>query len=65
VLRRVAAEAPRWLAPGGRLLIETSDPQAADAVDAFARQGLVATVASCERLGATVVIAEPGGSTPA
>ena len=29
VLRRVAAAAPRWLAPGGVLLVETSDLQAA------------------------------------
>ncbi len=29
VLRRVAADAPRWLAPGGVLLVETSDLQAA------------------------------------
>src|SRR5215468_4656915 len=29
VLGRVAAEAPRWLAPGGRLLVETSSQQAA------------------------------------
>ena len=28
VLRRVAAEAPGWLAPGGTLLVETSDQQA-------------------------------------
>ena len=37
VLRRVAAVAPRWLAPGGHLLVETSEAQAAAAVDAFDR----------------------------
>ena len=36
VLRRVAAVAPRWLAPGGHLLVETSEAQAPRRVDAFA-----------------------------
>lgn len=40
VLRRVAAEAPRWLAPGGHLLIETSERQAALARDVVAGAGL-------------------------
>ncbi len=56
VLRRVAAEAPDWLAPGGHLLIETSERQAPVAVDAFVRSGLVAEVASSEEFHATVVI---------
>lgn len=56
VLRRVAAEAPRWLAPGGLLLVETSERQAPLAVDAFTRSGLVPTVAVSEELYATVVI---------
>ncbi len=34
VLRRVTAEAPRWLAPGGCLLVETSERQAPAAVEA-------------------------------
>ncbi|HUZ39180.1 MAG TPA: putative protein N(5)-glutamine methyltransferase, partial [Streptosporangiaceae bacterium] len=34
VLRRVAAEAPRWLAPGGCMLTETSERQAALAAEA-------------------------------
>jgi release factor glutamine methyltransferase len=38
--RRIAAEAPRWLAPGGRLLIETSERQAPVAAEFFARAGL-------------------------
>jgi release factor glutamine methyltransferase len=56
VLRRVAAEAPVWLAPGGQLLVETSERQAKEALRAFADAGLLATVASCAELGSTVVI---------
>jgi release factor glutamine methyltransferase len=62
VLRRVSAAAPRWLAPGGHLLIETSERQALRAVDAFARDGLIPRVAASEELNATVVIgARPAG----
>jgi release factor glutamine methyltransferase len=56
VLRRVAAAAPGWLAPGGYLLIETSDRQAPRAAAAFAGSGLTARVASSADLDATVVI---------
>jgi release factor glutamine methyltransferase len=56
VLRRVAAGAPSWLAPGGHLLIETSDRQAPDAAAAFAGAGLLPRVAGDDELGATVVI---------
>ncbi|MFI1399909.1 putative protein N(5)-glutamine methyltransferase [Streptomyces sp. NPDC020681] len=56
VLRRVAAQAPQWLAPGGSLLVETSERQAPYAVEAFARSGLVPEVAVSEELWATVVI---------
>lgn len=56
VLRRVAAEAPRWLAPGGCLLVETSERQAAAAVDAFTIGGLRARLAASEELYAHVVI---------
>jgi release factor glutamine methyltransferase len=56
VLRRVAAGAPGWLAPGGHLLIETSDRQAPRAAAAFAGCGLVPRVASSADLDATVVI---------
>jgi release factor glutamine methyltransferase len=63
VLRRVAAGAPGWLAPGGHLLIETSERQAPQAVAAFAAAGLVAWVARSADLNATVVIgAGPDGS---
>ncbi|MFI6206287.1 putative protein N(5)-glutamine methyltransferase [Streptomyces sp. NPDC051041] len=55
VLRRVAAEAPRWLAPGGCVLVETSERQAPAAVDAFARSGLTTRLAVSEELYAHVV----------
>ncbi|MES9505379.1 putative protein N(5)-glutamine methyltransferase [Streptomyces sp. NPDC000609] len=66
VLRRVAAEAPRWLAPGGHLLVETSERQAARAEETVARSGLIPRVVGSEELYATVVIAtRPGPAAPA
>jgi release factor glutamine methyltransferase len=56
VLRRVAAEAPRWLRPGGHLLIEASERQVPTAIDAFTASGLSARVAADDERGATVVI---------
>jgi release factor glutamine methyltransferase len=56
VLRRVSAAAPLWLAPGGHLLVETSDRQAAQTVETVARDGLIPRVISSEELNATVVI---------
>ncbi|MEU4834599.1 putative protein N(5)-glutamine methyltransferase [Streptosporangium sp. NPDC023615] len=56
VQRRVTAEASRWLAPDGRLLVETSERQAPRTVAAFARNGLEPRVARSEELDATVVI---------
>ena len=60
IARRVIAEAPRWLAPGGHLLIETSKRQAPQTVETFARSGLVPRVVGSDELDATVVI----GATP-
>jgi len=56
VLRRVAAEAPRWLAPGGCMLTETSERQAALAAEAVGRHGLIPRIARSAELNATVVI---------
>lgn len=56
VLRRVTAEAARWLAPGGHLLFETSERQAPRAVETVARDGLVPRVVTSDELYATVVI---------
>ncbi|MEU2514111.1 putative protein N(5)-glutamine methyltransferase, partial [Streptomyces syringium] len=61
VQRRVTAEAPLWLAPGGHLLVETSERQAPRTARAFADSGLIPRVVSCDDLYATVVI----GTRPA
>jgi release factor glutamine methyltransferase len=56
VQRRVAAVAPRWLAPGGTLLIETSTRQAPATRAAFESAGLVRVrVVTDDDLDATVV----------
>ncbi|HEY9373034.1 putative protein N(5)-glutamine methyltransferase [Streptomyces sp.] len=57
VLRRVAAEAAVWLAPGGSLLSEVSEQQCAPAIDALAGAGLTPRVVTDEDLYATVLIA--------
>lgn len=54
--RRVAASASTWLAPGGHLLVETSERQAPQTVEIFARSGLFPQVVRSEELDATVVI---------
>jgi release factor glutamine methyltransferase len=54
--RLVAAQAPQWLAPGGRLLIETSEHQAALTEAAIASAGLKTSIATDDDLDATVVI---------
>ena len=56
VQRRVAAAAPRWLAGGGHLLIETSEAQAPATAAAMTAAGLSARVARDEDLDATVVV---------
>nr|WP_246281064.1 putative protein N(5)-glutamine methyltransferase [Cellulomonas humilata] len=56
VLRRVAAAAPRWLAPGGHLLVESSEAQVPPAVAAFTAAGLVARVVVDDDTEATVVV---------
>ncbi|MFD4976588.1 putative protein N(5)-glutamine methyltransferase [Streptomyces sp. NPDC058424] len=55
VLRRVTAEAPDWLAPGGCLLVETSEHQAPQALATFTRADLTAHLAVSEDLSANVV----------
>ncbi|ONK14560.1 putative protein N(5)-glutamine methyltransferase [Streptomyces sp. MP131-18] len=57
VLRRVTAGAPRWLAPGGHLLVETSERQAVGAVAAARQAGLTARVLDDAGRHATVVVA--------
>jgi release factor glutamine methyltransferase len=57
VLRRVAAGASEWLAPGGHLLFETSERQAPVAAEIVAGSGLTPVVARDDEYSATVVIA--------
>jgi release factor glutamine methyltransferase len=54
--RRIAVGARRWLAPNGRLLVETSRNQAVDSVALFESAGLAAEVVTSDELEATVVI---------
>ena len=61
VLRRVAASAQQWLAPGGHLLVETSKAQGALTVGMVGRCGLVPRLARSDELDTTVVV----GSRPA
>ncbi|MFJ6128175.1 putative protein N(5)-glutamine methyltransferase [Streptomyces griseoviridis] len=56
VLRRVAGGAPRWLAPGGCLLVETSEHQAAAAQAVFSAAGLAVRLATDEERYAHVVL---------
>ena len=56
VHRRVAAEASDWLAPGGTLLIETSEGQAGEALDILRGNGLDARAEYSEDYDATVVL---------
>jgi release factor glutamine methyltransferase len=55
VLRRVAAAAPSWLAPGGVLLVETSERQAPAMAAAVTAAGLTPEVRQDDDSGATVV----------
>jgi release factor glutamine methyltransferase len=64
VVRRAAAAAPGWLAPGGALLVETSGEQAPAAAAAFAARGLSPRVAEDDDLGATVVVGTAAGVRP-
>lgn len=58
--RRVAADAPRWLAPGGHLLVETSERQADWTAEALSANGLCPRVVTSEALSATVVLGHVG-----
>jgi len=58
MLRRVAAGAAGWLAPGGHLLSEISDQQVPQAEAALTAGGLAARVVSSADLDATVIIGQ-------
>jgi release factor glutamine methyltransferase len=64
VQRRVAAAAPRWLAPRGYLLIETSERQAPHTAAAIAAAGLTSRVVHAAELDATVVIGRRPATDP-
>lgn len=62
VLRRVAAQAPLWLAPGGSLLVEISARQEAQACETARVAGLIPHPARSAELAVTVVVAtRPAG----
>ncbi|TLF73153.1 putative protein N(5)-glutamine methyltransferase [Nocardia cyriacigeorgica] len=56
IFRRVAAEAPEWLAPGGHLLVEISEEQEQTAAAIAADAGLTAVIAHSPELYATAII---------
>lgn len=60
VLRRVTSATPRWLAPGGHLLTETSERQASRAAGIMAQDSLIPRTATCDELAATVIIGAYG-----
>jgi release factor glutamine methyltransferase len=55
ILRRVSAETRHWLAPGGTLLVETSEQQAGRMTDAMTLAGLIPRLYCDDEMGATVV----------
>jgi release factor glutamine methyltransferase len=57
VQRRVAASATDWLVPGGQVLLEVSERQAAASAEIFVRAGFVAQVMTSDEFDATIVIA--------
>jgi release factor glutamine methyltransferase len=63
IQRRVIAAAPRWLAPNGYLMVESSDRQVSKTVAALVSAGLTPTIVTAEALGATVVMATAGART--
>ncbi len=56
LVRRIAAASVDWLAPGGSLLVEAGEPQAAAVEVVFGSHGLEARTERDEEIGATVVV---------
>lgn len=54
--RKIVAQAAPWLAPNGRLLVETSERQAPVTAAIFAQYGFAAQLVRCEELDATVIL---------
>ena len=59
--RRVAEQAPRWLRPGGHLVIETSRRQAPLTVDAMTRHGFDTRIVRSDDLDATAAVGRKMG----
>jgi release factor glutamine methyltransferase len=57
VQRRIIEDAPAWLSPTGRLVIETSRQQAAGTVASCEKAGLTARAVTDDDLAATAVVA--------
>lgn len=65
VQRRVAAVAPRWVRPGGSVLIETSERQAPVTAELLGHNGFDVRVVRDEELDATVAVGVlRGGNDP-
>ncbi|NIH83480.1 putative protein N(5)-glutamine methyltransferase [Amycolatopsis granulosa] len=60
IARRVMAGAPGWLAPGGWVLVETSERQAPALLRAATGAGLAAQVVTSAELDATAVVGRAG-----
>ena len=56
VLRRIVVAAPQWLAPGGHVLVETSELQAPQMAEAVASVGLVPRIEDSDELNAHIVL---------
>ena len=57
VVRRVVAEAPAWLRPGGRLVTESARDQAEQVVALAVAAGMSASIETDDDIGGTVVLA--------
>jgi release factor glutamine methyltransferase len=55
-VRRLADEAPGWLAPGGHVLVETSSEEAQKAVAIFAASGLAARAVASTEFDCAVIV---------
>src|SRR5262249_43723574 len=58
IVRRLAAAANEWLAPGGNLLVEVTEHQVARAASIIETHGLRPRIARDSELGATALIAK-------
>lgn len=65
LLRRLAGQAPDWLAPGGHLLVETGRDQAPAARALLGEAGLAPRVVRDEPLDATAVVGRLAGGVAA